>query len=237
MRVKNSDAFIDNFISLRKTFKVRKSPNIIEIITSTGQKIYQNRNERFKEGLYLFNMVRRDVDSYINANGEITPYEELPVNYANTKFDYSKKIVGVDINNAYWTVAYLKGYITKKTYEKGLEQKDGMKSIRLSCLSTLGKSKLYSVYQEGEYIGEEQVKTDQNLQDIYKDIRYSTYGVMYEISEVLGKDFCCWRTDCIFFYDTPQNKKLVIDMIEDYGLTCKIDDKTEIKKGGVTPRS
>jgi hypothetical protein len=101
MRVKNSDAFIDNFISLRKTFKVRKSPNIIEIITSTGQKIYQNRNERFKEGLYLFNMVRRDVDSYINANGEITPYEELPVNYANTKFDYSKKIVGVDINNAY----------------------------------------------------------------------------------------------------------------------------------------
>ena len=63
MRVKNSDSFIENYIALKKSFKVRKSPNIIEIVTATGHKIYHNRNERFKDGLYLFNMVRRDVDN------------------------------------------------------------------------------------------------------------------------------------------------------------------------------
>lgn len=236
MRVKNSDSFIENYIALKKSFKVRKSPNIIEIVTSTGQKIYHNRNERFKDGLYLFNMVRRDVDNYLTTNGEITPYDELPVNYSNLNFDFSKQVIGVDINNAYWTVAYLKGYITKKTYDKGLETKDGMKSIRLSCLSTLGKSRTYSVYIDGEYKGDEEMRVDENLQDIYKDIRFSTYGVMREIAEVLGSDFCCWKTDCIFFYDTEENRHLVTAMIEDYGLTCKIEEtkkvKTPMKKKG-----
>lgn len=237
MRIKDSQMIIDNYIALKKSFKVRKSPNIIEIITSTGQKLYHHRNERFKEGLYLFNMVRRDVDTYLTTNGEITPYEELPVNYSNVRFDYSKKIIGVDINNAYWTVAYLKEYITKKTYTKGLESKDGMKSIRLSCLSTLGKSRNYMVYRDGEYIGDEQMRVDEQFQDIYKDIRFSTYGVMREVAEVLADDFCCWKTDCIFFYDTDENRSLVIDMIEDYGLSCKIEETKKLKnpntkKGG-----
>lgn len=230
MKIQQSDSFIENYIALKKSFKVRKSPNIIEIITSTGHKLYHNRNQRFKEGLYLFNMVRRDVDNYLATNGEIEPYEELPVNYSNVKFDYSKKIIGVDINNAYWSVAYLKGYITKKTYEKGLETKEGMKSIRLSCLSTLGKSRSYSVYENGVYVGDEELKVDEHLQDIYKDIRFSTYAVMREIAEVLKNDFCCWKTDCIFFSDTEGNRQLVIAMIEDYGLTCKIEEDKKLKK-------
>ena len=53
----------------------------------------------------------------------------------------------------------------QKTFDKGLEQKDGMKSIRLSCLSTLGKSKLYRVYQSGQFIGEEEINDDFYLQE------------------------------------------------------------------------
>lgn len=224
MKVKNSLPLIDNYIALKKSFKVRKSPNIIEIVTSTGQKIYHHRNERFKEGLYLFNMVKKDVERYIAENGSIEAFNELPVNYSNTTFDYSNKIIGVDINNAYWSVAHLKGYITKKTYDKGLEQKDGMKSIRLSCLSTLGKSKMYAVYENGIYVCEEELNDDDDLREIYNDIRFSTYGVMNEIAEELGDDFCCWKTDCIFFNDSEENRKLSIDIIESYGLTCKIEE-------------
>ena len=199
MKIENSKSFIETYIHLKKSFKVRSSTNITEIVTSTGQKIYEHKNQRFKEGLYLFGMVKRDVLNYIAENGSIEPYMELPVNYANQKFDYDNNVIGLDIDNAYWSVAKLKGYISKKTYDKGLEQKDGMKSIRLSCLSTLGKSRVYNVYEDGIYIGDEKVKEDTELQDIYNDVRFSTYGVMLEISELLGEDFCCWKTDCIFF--------------------------------------
>lgn len=224
MKIQSTKSFLENYIYLKKSFKVRSSPNIIEIVTSTGQKIYEHKNERFKEGLYLFGMVKRDVLNYIAENGSIEPYMELPVNYSNKNFDYSNNLIGLDIDNAYWSVAKLKGYITKKTYDKGLEQKDGMKSIRLSCLSTLGKSRVYNVYEDGVYVGDEKVKEDTDLQNIYNDVRYSTYGVMLEISELLGEDFCSWKTDCIFFKDTIENRDKAKMIIESYGLNCKIEN-------------
>lgn len=224
MKIQNTKSFLKNYIYLKKSFKVRSSPNIIEIITSSGQKIYEYKNDRFKDGLYLFGMVKRDVLKFIAENGLIVPYMELPVNYANKNFDYSNKLIGLDIDNAYWSVAKLKGYISQKTYDKGLEQKDGMKSVRLSCLSILGKSRVYNVYENGIYIGDEQVNGDLDLQNIYKDIRFSTYGVMLEISELLGNDFCCWKTDCIFFKDTIDNRDKATMIIESYGLNCKIEN-------------
>jgi hypothetical protein len=224
MKIQNSLTFIETYIYLKKSFKVRSSANIVEIVTSTGKKIYEHKNQRFKEGLYLFGMVKRDVLNYIAENGSIEPYMELPVNYANQNFNYENNLIGLDIDNAYWSVAMLKGYISKKTYDKGLEQKDGMKSIRLSCLSTLGKSRVYNVYEDGIYVGDENVKEDKELQDIYNDVRFSTYGVMLEISELLGEDFCCWKTDCIFFKDTIENRDKAKMIIESYGLNCKIEN-------------
>lgn len=223
MKIKSTKSLIENYIYLKKNFKVRYSPNIIEIVTSTGHKIYEHKNERFKEGLYLFGMVKRDVKNFIAENGSIVPYTELPVNFSNVNFDYANKIIGLDIDNAYWSVAKLKGYISEKTFNKGLEQKENMKSIRLSCLSTLGKSRTYQVYESGLYIGNEQLKEDEDLQLVYKDVRFSTYGVMNEVSNELGNDFACWKTDCVFFKNTKTNIVQAKSIIESYGLNCKIE--------------
>ncbi len=228
MIVNNIDQLIDNYKQLKKSFKVRESANYIELITSTGQKIYQNKSKRFTGGLYLFGMVKKDIKNYLEENGEVEPYEELPVNYINTKFDYEKDVIGMDINNAYWHVALLKGYITENTYEKGLE-KEGLKSIRLSSLSSLGKSRVYNVYENGEHKNDEKVKTNESLQNVYLDIRYSTYGVMREVARELGEDFCSWKTDCVFFHDTKENREKVKQIIESYGLECKIEYKNKLK--------
>ena len=228
MIVNNIDQLIENYKQLKKSFKVRESANYIELITSTGQKIYQNKSKRFTGGLYLFGMVKKDIQNYLEENGEVEPYEELPVNYINTKFDYEKDVIGMDINNAYWHVALLKGYITEVTYEKGLE-KEGLKSIRLASLSSLGKSRVYNVYENGEHKLDEKVKTNDSLQNVYLDIRYSTYGVMREIARELGDDFCSWKTDCVFFHDTFQNREKVRAIIESYGLECKIEYKNKLK--------
>lgn len=224
MIVKNLDEVIKTYSDLKKNFKVRSSVNFSELITSSGSKIICNQNNKFQKGLYLFAMVKRDILLYIKEYGVITPFDELPVNCINEKFSKKKKIVGMDINNAYWSIANLKGYIRENTYNKGLSNPD-FKPVRLSALSSLGKPKVYKVYEDGEYTKNELLKGNKELENFYLDIRFSTYGVMREIALKLGEDFQSWKTDCIFFYDTKENRKLVKTMFEDYGLECKIEKK------------
>jgi len=210
---------------LKKNFKVRKSANYKEIITNNGNsKVIFNDGNKFKGGLFLFNMVKNDINNYITENGYITHYDQLPVNCVNENFDKEYKIIGVDINNAYWSIAFLKGYISENTYIKGLTKKE-YKSIRLSALSSLGKSRTYEVYEQGKHVRNELKVANDELQNFYFDIRYSTYGVMYEVANQLGNDFHSWKTDCINFKDTISNRKKVIKLINDYGLECKIEEK------------
>lgn len=229
MIISDVDSVVKNYTDLKKSFKIRSSSNYVELITSTGQKIYHNKNEKFKGGLYLFQMVKKDVEKYLAKHGGVEPYDELPVNYANQNYDYDKDTIGMDINNAYWSVAKLKGYISRKTYNKGIE-KEGLKTIRLSSLSSLGKTRVYKCYTDGVYTHDESVNGDVSLQNVYLDIRYSTYGVMMEVAELLGDDFCCWKTDCIFFTDTEDNRWMVKSAIESYGLECKVEIKDSLKK-------
>jgi len=221
---KEFDAKVKWLSKLKKTFKVRQSINYQEIIIGEHSKIIFNDTNTFQKGLFLFSMVKRDVSNYLKENGYITPYDELPVNNLNSNFDDENKIIGVDINNAYWSIARLKGYITEKTYLKGLEQKD-YKPLRLSALSSLGKDRVYKVYKEGEHKHNEIKKGNNELQNVYLDIRFSTYGVMREIADMLGNDFKAWKTDCIVFNDTPENRNLVTSSMESYGLEWKIEKK------------
>ena len=220
---KDTSEYLDFIITLKKDFKIRESSNFVEIISSNGQKVISNKNKKFSKGLYLFNMVKKYIRNFIDDEGFITPFDELPVNFCNDDFDKdTKNIIGYDINNAYWSVAYLKGYISENTYKKGIE-KEGLKAVRLSALSCLGKDKMYKVYENGEHKHNELTKGDKELRNFYLDIRYSTYGVLNDIAIELGTDFCCWKTDCIFFYDTKENRELVKNRIEQYGLECKTE--------------
>lgn len=229
MVLDNVDTLLKNYQILKKTFKLRKSANYVELITSSGQRLFHNKSDKFRGGLYLFQMVKRDVEKYIEAHGEVEPYDELPVNYFNTEYNIDDATIGLDINNAYWSVAFLKGYISKKTYQKGIE-KEGLKAIRLSSLSSLGKKRVYQCYIDGLYSHDEEMRGDIILEKVYLDIRFSTYGVMYEIAQGLGNDFCCWKTDCIFFKDTEENRNFVRESIESYGLECKLETKNLDKK-------
>ena len=95
---KNPSHYIDFLVNLKKDFKVRESPNFIEIVKSNGQKIISNKNKKFSKGLFLFKMVKGDILDYIDENGFITPFDELPVNFCNENFNKdTKKVIGYDI--------------------------------------------------------------------------------------------------------------------------------------------
>ena len=84
------------------------------------------------------------------------------------------------------------------------------KALRLATLSTLGTERVYDVYENGVLIKQEiKRKKDEVLLDVYKDIRYYCYYMMYELSQILGKDFDSYKTDCIYYRDTPENRAIV----------------------------
>ena len=220
--VKDINHKVNQYCKLGRNFKVRESVNYAEITTEHNQKIVANKNGKFGEGLFLFAMVLRDVKKYIEDNGAIEPMKKLPVNFTNRDYNETSAI-GIDVDNAYWSIACLRGYISHKTYTKGLEKRKEYKSTRLSALSSLGKDRFYKVYKNGMHIENEIVEGDKRLQDIYYDIRFTTYNIMEEVADALGNDFYSWKTDCIFFKDTKDNRELVKTMLTDYGLSCKVE--------------
>jgi hypothetical protein len=64
---------------------------------------------------------------------------------------------------------------------------------------------------------------------VYADIRFSCFYMMYELSVMLGEDFDCWRTDCIYYRDTPENRKTVQDYFDEREMLWKqlVFDKTD----------
>lgn len=221
---KDLQKHINNAKKFKKDFKVRTGNNFSEIfMTHANQRLLFNDESQFNKGLFLFKMVRTDIETYIQENGEVTPLDELPVNFTNTDYRTSQKTIGVDLDHAYWRVAYLKGYIQKKTYEKGLASKH-YKAIRLSALSSLGRKKVYDVYVQGDFKHQEVVGEIPYLVDLYNDIRYTTFSIMKEVADLLGEDFYCWRTDCIYFKDLKRNRKLVTETFDSYDLLWKWEE-------------
>jgi hypothetical protein len=222
MIVNNIKFYLDSFVDSKRTFKVRQSKNYSVIVTDTGKKYMSNSNTKFGSGLFLFMMVKRDCQNFIKEYGLVEPHTELPVNYYNKNYDLDNKTIGIDINNAYWSIAYLKNYITKKTFLRGLQSKE-FKPIRLSALSSLGKPRVWKVYESGSHRRNEITEGNKELQDVYLDIRYTTYAVMQEIADALGKDFHSWKTDCVFFKETKENKLLVETILDGYCLEYKME--------------
>lgn len=198
----------------RKDFKIRQSPNYSEMIfTNAEQKLIFNDKSEFKKGLFMFGLVKRDVTEYLKEKGTVFIETALPVNYANRNYDKTNKTIGIDLDHAYWRVAYLNGYISKKTYKKGLD-KDIPKAIKLATLSCLGRSRSYDVYKNGAYSHTQSTESNSDLIDLYNNIRQMTYQVMKEISISLDNDFYCWKTDCIYFKDTIENRKTAKKIIK-----------------------
>lgn len=197
-----------------------------EIVWGSYSYIFSNLNKKkqtsFKKGMFLFGMVRKDAKNYLKKNPEI----KLPKKYGqieyNGKLDEERfgKITGTDLNHAYWRIAYNLGILSDMTYYKGL--KDDFKEVRLAALSTLGATKRYQKIKDGILIDDYYVIAgDEKLQQIYKLIRYTCYRYMNQVKKILGIDFLCYKTDCIYYIDTKENRKKVRDFFEEKDLLMK----------------
>jgi hypothetical protein len=216
------DRFYNKLVKGKGNFLIRFGSECNELIFDKVHNVFTTANKNFDNKLLcLFSMVQNDVNKFLAIN----PYIDIPprVNTAEFNYKYDDEIgtlTGTDLDHAFWRIAYVKGYITKKTYNKGLPTSG--KAIRLASLSVLGRGKKFDRYVDGEFF--EKVvakKPDETLQKVYVDIRYSCYYMMYELSVLLKNNFESWRTDCIYYRDTPENRTIVHNYFEEREMLFK----------------
>lgn len=187
----------------------------------------KKQTKNFKNGLFLYAMVRKDARIFLNSGKKVKVNKKLPANVFNDDFnDIEATITGTDLNHAYWRLAYNLGIITKRTYEKGLN--DDFKVTRLSALSTLGKGKEYFVIRNGKVTNEVvKIGMEEELQVLYSLIRMTCFSYMQKLKKMLKKDFVCYKTDCIYYVDKPENRKMVCDYLKKNQMTFKQLSKTK----------
>lgn len=181
----------------------------------------KKRQASFKKGMFLFGMVRKDVKEYLKTNTIKLPTKFAQIEYnKELNEDLFGKITATDLNHAYWRIAYNLGIITDNTYTKGLN--DDFKAVRLASLSTMGANKKYQKIKNGKLLDEYKVVYgDDILKDVYKLIRLTCYKYMNQVKKKLGRDFLCYKTDCIYYIDTQYNRKIVKDFFKEKDLYMK----------------
>ena len=217
------DRYLSRVLKVKASFYVKRGVEIDQIVFGENHFLYSTGNNNFPpEKLFLFHKVNIDVKKFL----ENTPFIELPpkkpTQFYNLDYDDNVGVItGTDLDHAFWRIAYIKGYISKKTYQYGIAD-DKAKVIRLATLGNLGKEDVFDKYENGVLVGQEIRKPEnKNMKKIYADIRLTCYYMMYELSLMLGNDFESWATDCIYYRDTPKNRKLVHDFLDMHNMLYK----------------
>ena len=135
--------------------------------------------------------------------------------FANIRQGIYKDIVEVDVNKAYWFLAYNLGMITKDVYEEGLRVKKSSRIIGFGSLAT--KKEVYNYYPNSDSYVHQESKFDAKG-------RYSFFKTAYELDKIMMEVYS--KIPIMFywvdaFFIESKYKKEVNDIIESFGLSLK----------------
>lgn len=199
---------------------IRKGSFATDIIWQGRRFVFPNPKKSARDNMWIFKAVIYDVKLWI-SNHNVRELPSKPVNFWNEKNKrYKGKVTATDLDHAYWRVAFLNEYIRPETYLKGLELKD--KSLRLAALANLSSMKEFFIMEGGEITDKTiTIKYDPILHKVYSNIRNGCYTHMMNIAELLGDEFICYKTDCIYYKDKPENRELVQQYLDSVAMEWK----------------
>lgn len=211
---------LDKIENTKANAYIRKGSFSTDIIWQGRRFVFPNPQKSLTNNIWIFKSVIHDVRKFIETHN-IKEKPRLPVNYWNpNKKRFNGKITATDLDHAYWRVAYLYGFISPKTYQKGLKIKD--KSLRLAALANLSSCKEFQVIRNGKVTKKSiTLKYDPILHKIYSNIRYTCYEHMMNLANILGSDFICYKTDCIYYVDKKENRELVQTYLDSVAMEWK----------------
>lgn len=221
----SGDFLLDRMLKEKADGFIKKGTFTDEIVWGSYSYIIPKMSKRkqnyFKKGMFLFGMVRKDVKQYLQENTIRLPKKYGQIVYNDDlEWDDDGRITGTDLNHAYWRIALNLGIISERTYVKGLD--DNFKEVRLAALSTLGSTKKYTKIVKGVITDDLLIiEGDEELRRVYTLIRYTCYRYMEQVRRMLGNDFICYKTDCIYYLDNETNRQKVAKFFEQKDLLMK----------------
>lgn len=215
-------AILKNMAHYKENGYLRSSMMGSEIIWGDAKfKIPSKEGRKNQSSMVIFSMVSRNALTYLKTHS-LKKTKYLPSEKWNNRFLNYENIIGTDINSAYWEIAYQLGVITEKTHSKG-ELQITNKAILLASLAALGSDKSYQVIRDGQLVNEYVVlKGNDQLKEVYKKIRLRCFKYMDDLAALLGNDFVCYKTDCIYYRHTQANVQKVRDYMDSKGFTFKM---------------
>lgn len=213
-RESDINKYIEYLKKEKRDFVVRTSNSQKKVITDQKRNFgysyrgYLSSDEMKK--LWVYSAVKKEVLYYVNnadvlefIGKRISPqrrncqlYKELAVGY-----DFA----GIDMNHAYWRMAYLKRYISYDLYAKLVTEE--YKLVRNKSLACLTSKIRVETYEKGVLIKDID-EGDPVLLELYEDIRQSTYSLLEDIADRIGDEyFLKFHTDCL--YVLPEKAEIV----------------------------
>ena len=84
------------------------------------------------------------------------------------------------------------------------------------------REKKYQKIKNGEIVDDYYVYGGEDkLKELYILIRLTCYKYMAQVKKILGKDFLCYKTDCIYYIDNQENRKKVKNFFIEKNLLMK----------------
>lgn len=220
----NPKSVMNRLVKMGEHFIYRETKFMTQIVYQGVETIYRSRDTSSfpANKLFIFKMVKNDAIKFLQEHPNWEVPEKYPVNQTNYDYDATYGVItGTDINSAYWVIAHKLGVISDKTYQKA--QGNDWKVIRLAALAVLGRSVAYHEYVDGIKQKKPIIieSEDPRVSLLYRSIRYKCFEMMTAIAEILGNDFEAYRTDCIYYRDTSDNRRKVYEFLDAEGFTYK----------------
>ncbi len=220
-------------------FSVRRKRENVSIIYNGKLESYYRKEQKEsglvtrQQNLMLTRLVSNSVNKYILKNNFEIPVVEQKYknNYTNSDVWIDMPVGAVffyiDLSHCYWRIAWLFGIINDSLYFT-YAGKPGWKTERnraLACIIAAQKMDYYLPNRETWRIEEDKSRHDQ----IHKNIRFTCWNLMGELTELL--DFRCigYRTDAMMVKrDLVQDVKDFLDnhcMLYTVKKCIKVSDK------------
>lgn len=232
--------------TIQDTLMNRSTP--FELLETNNSVVIKTENIRYvlnDENLTIFEMgFVRNVKRYAEKNPLIFP--DVKANQIqcfksadNLSTGLYYDIIEVDLNHAFWRMAYDLKIINQKIYEMGLNIYPDKKSKseiskhgRLVALGSMATVKSISDF-DGEEISHRETKTDEKTRNYFLTIAQKVNDIMLEIASEIGGGFIFYWVDAFFVKAMYKDK--LIEAIRKRGFGCKVIEiacmRVSIKNG------
>lgn len=140
-------------------------------------------------------------------------------------------VTELDVNSAYWNLAYKYGILNKELYTKGLQQNKVCRLVALGALATTKEKFQF----DGHQFESIDLNRNEQTRSMFFYVAYRLGEMMHELIQQIGhENFYLYWVDAIFIKKSL--KDYVIDYFSNHNLELKekVCEKIEVSKEGKT---